>query len=183
MTDKMDRASIIEHAVSIGFDPEEIMKLPTYAIFQKVGAMKTFSKEIIQDNTDAETVIDMPLGESIADSKYLRFQFLSKTQQTLTEAIQANSSALSKCSNEFEEDDIVVLRKEIDSASTYLRLIEPELASLKSWFSGQQAQKLDFYKNIAPTLIDTSGELTTHFRNKITTLDHQLKSLNLDKKS
>ncbi len=174
MSDAKERAIMIEKATALGFEPEELIRLPTYVIAQKVGEIHPL-EESFEDDT--ATVIDMPVFDNTGDKNYNRLQFLMETQKSLRSAIDSNMSALKTCSNDFENDDIVVLRKEIDCAQTHLRLIDPELKDLKMWFATQRAQKLEFYKTIAPRLVDTSGELTTHFKNKMIKIDNQLKSL------
>jgi cytochrome c551/c552 len=176
MSDAKERTAIIEKATSLGFDPEELIRLPTYVISQKLQEIQPM-EEHYQEDDDTGTVIDMPLFDNPGDKNYSRLQFLVETQKSLKSAIESNISALKTCTNDFENDDIVVLRKEIDCAQTHLRLIDPELRDLKLWFAGQRAQKLEFYKAIAPKLVDTSGELTTHFKNKMMKIDNQLKSL------
>jgi cytochrome c551/c552 len=173
-----ERIALIEKASALGFDPEELIRLPTYAIVDKLKSVKQEPEIKLQDD-DAQTIIDMPNFENPGDENFARLQFLLETQKGLRLAIDANSNVLEKCVKDFEKDDIVALRKEIDCAQTHLRYIEPELKSLKMWFAEQRAQKLEFYKTIAPTCVDTSGELSNHFRNKMVKMDAQLKSLHI----
>jgi hypothetical protein len=176
MSENKERSALIEKATSLGFDPEELIRLPNYVISQKLGEIQPV-EEHYQEIDDTATVIDMPAFDNPGDKNYSRLQFLLEAQKSLRAAIDSNVSALETCANDFENDDIVVLRKEIDSAQTHLKLIDPELRDLKIWFARQRAQKLEFYKSIAPKLVDTSGNLTPHFKNKMMKMDHQLKSL------
>jgi hypothetical protein len=172
------RAELIEQAVSLGFDPEELARLPSYVIAKKVGDVKPV--ELVQTDT-AESVIDMPTYSNLGDKNFARLEFLIETQKSLKRAVEDNTAALNGCVSEWEADDILVLRKEIDSSQTHLRLMEPEIQELKVWFAGQRHQKLEFYKSVAPKLVDVTGGLDKHFRPKMMRIDQQLQALKLER--
>ncbi len=173
------RLELIEQAVSLGFDPDELARWPSYVIAEKVGEVKPLEPVGVVDT--AESVIDMPTFSNVGDKNFARLEFLLETQKSLKRAVEDNTAALNACVSEWEADDIVVLRKEIDSSQTHLRLMEPEIQELKLWFAGQRHQKLEFYKSVAPKLVDVTGGLDKHFRPKMMRIDQQLQALKLER--
>ncbi len=169
----MDRAKLIEVATSMGFDPDELSRMPTYDIERRVGK-PVVQTEIIDT---AATLIEMPQCANVGDKNYERMKYLVDTQQKLQMSVDANTTALNNCATEWEPDDLLVLRKEVEDAQLKIRVIAPEIQELNVWFAAQRAQKLEFYKSVAPKLVDVSGNLANHFGPKMQRMGNQLRSL------
>lgn len=160
------RDVILRTAIDLGFDPDELARTPTYEIEAKL-------RELKQSDTHAPVpnIIDTPND----DPNFARLQWLIDNEKIMIHAIESNSEAIK--SPDFEPDDIAILQREIDSAKTFLKLIQDEMVKLNHWFTVQRAQKLEFYKATAPKLVDVTGQASKHFRDKMSRIDHQVKQV------
>ena len=176
MTDiEVKREELTRIAVDSGFDPDELSRRPTWEIESLLNGLPK-PIEILFD--DAATVIDMPNLCSSTDEKFVRIEWLVQNETKIRHAIDTNKAAFDKYVNQWERDDLVALKKEIDYGMMCLQSICNELNQLKQLFLAECMQKLDFYKKNVNKLVDASGELDSHFNHKIKLLENQIQKMN-----
>lgn len=165
------RNELKQIAIDSGFDPEELSRLPTWQI---ENMLKSIPKpiEIVPD--DGATVIDMP---SKNEDKFARLEWLLQKQEMMKKAIHSNKLCFETYIDQWEKDDLLAIKKEIDYSTICLNSIGAEIDELKAYFATQRAQKLNFYNEHVTQLVDVSNNLGTHFQNKMQLLNHQLKTV------
>ena len=175
MSDQQSRIDLQQMAIDSGFDPDYLARLPTWEI---QNLLKNVPKpRIVEVEDDAKTIIDIPLDQSTSDQKIARLEKLSTNAKILKDGIFKNREIYEKHVGIWDADDVLKLKQEIDYASHCLKLVNIEYQHLKAQLS-QSSQKLEFYRQNVGSLVDISGNLASHFQQKIMNLEHQLQKVN-----
>ena len=124
----------------------------------------------VEEFDDGATVVDMNYVTTTtnpADQKYKRFQFLVCAKNDLVMAVKTNSALLQANLNQLDEDDVLVVKKEIESAQHQLNLVNNEIREINQWFQEMNAQRQSFYEQFLQKSHDVSGDLKNHFQKKM----------------
>jgi len=195
-TKPISREALVQEALKRGIKEDVLHRAPTYAIMSMIqdrsgGTKKTerkkdekdirahvkqsveqLSKEHKEKSTDDDdnvTVVDMSFvtsTENPADQKYKRFTSLVAMKNNLVEAIKNNSQVLQTNKDHLDEDDIMVMDKDIKLAQHQLTSVNTEIREIHQWFQEVSVQKQQYYEQLLKKSNDISGNLTSHFQRK-----------------
>lgn len=134
-----------------------------------------------EDFDDSATVVDMAhVTESgnPSDRKYKRFCELACVKKDLTDAIRRNTELLKTTLSRLDEDDVGVLKREIQSSQYQLNLVNGEIKQINHWFQEVYAERRSFYQSVLENSSDITGELTKHFERKMKNIEEYNRSMN-----
>ncbi len=129
---------------------------------------------------DTKTVVNMDFmtkSQNSSDQKYNRFAFLVAAKNDLIKAIKTNSALLESHRTNFDEDDVQVIRREIEHSQYQLGLVNTEMREIQQWFSEVHQEKHVFYQQCLQSSADVSGHLTSHFQRKMENIQKYMRAM------
>ena len=192
------RETLIQQALQMGLDESMIKRATTYSIEKMIasaGVPRTEKKRSKVENhirpsflkenkaeidDDAKTVVDMSFATATtnpADQKYQRFRFLTATKNDLMTAIKNNTGLYQANLDHLDEDDVLIMQKEIQEVQSNLALVNTELHEIHQWFNEMHVQKQRFYEEFLKKSADISGKLTSHFQKKMDNIQQYMTSM------
>jgi len=134
--------------------------------------------EVAEDDT--RTVVNMDFitsTENPSDQKYKRFSFLVAAKNDLIKAIKTNTGLLQSVVKELDEDDVLVMRHDIQQAQYQLDLVNKEMREIHQWFAEVHQQKQVFYQQFLQRSADLTGNLSTHFQRKMENIQKYMQAM------
>jgi hypothetical protein len=132
---------------------------------------------------DTMTVVDMShitTTENPSQQKYKRFQWLVRAKNEMTRAISVNTKLSQENADNLDPDDLFMIKQDVVSAQDKLASINVEMRELKAWFQEIHQEKKVLYERIRSNMVDVSGNMATHFEEKMRNIDEYMKNLELE---
>lgn len=129
---------------------------------------------------DAKTVVNMDFitsTENPSDQKYKRFAFLVAAKNDLIKAIKTNTALVQSTASELDEDDVLVMRHDIQQAQHQLDLVNREMREIHQWFAEVHQQKHVFYQQFLQRSADLTGNLSSHFQRKMENIQKYMQAM------
>ena len=139
--------------------------------------------EDLPKEDDTVTVVDMShitTTENPSEQKYQRFTFLVKVKNEMVQSISINTKISQENMDKLDPDDTFVIEQSIASAQENLKSINLEMDELKVWFHEVHKEKKILYERISSTMVDVTGNMMSHFHDKMNNIDKYMQSLILE---
>lgn len=133
-----------------------------------------------EPDDDTRTVVNMDFitsTENPSDQKYKRFSFLVAAKNDLIKAIKTNTALLQSVAKDLDEDDVMVVRHDIQQAQYQLDLVNKEMREIHQWFVEVHQQKQIFYQQFLQRSADLTGNLSTHFQRKVENIQKYMRTM------